>query len=132
MLKNRRVRKRHLKGCFRRTRALINRHSDQGTKGRQQEVQKRNNFTGNGNKITFPLLLTRSKLHGFIFQGYTALHLAVMQGHENVIASLFDSGTKTPIVSWFLLHLNTRDYHKDPSIRPLPPPWGFIEYLQYT
>ena len=28
------------------------------------------------------------------FQGYTALHLAVIQGHESVIASLLDCGTK--------------------------------------
>ena len=27
------------------------------------------------------------------FQGYTALHLAVIQGHENVIATLLDCGT---------------------------------------
>lgn len=32
--------------------------------------------------------------YDFNFQGYTALHLAVIQGHESVIASLFDCGTK--------------------------------------
>lgn len=32
-----------------------------------------------------------------LFQGYTALHLAVIQGRENVIASLFDSGKNVPM-----------------------------------
>ena len=38
-----------------------------------------------------------------LFQGYTALHLAVIQGRENVIASLFDSGKKTLALASCLL-----------------------------
>ena len=42
-----------------------------------------------------------------LFQGYTALHLAVIQGRENVIASLFDSGKKALALASCLLIFST-------------------------
>ena len=42
-----------------------------------------------------------------LFQGYTSLHLAVIQGRENVIASLFDSGKKTLALASCLVKFST-------------------------
>ena len=42
------------------------------------------------------------------FQGYTALHLAVIQGHESVIASLLDCGTKISFLSSCLMQTTAR------------------------
>lgn len=59
---------------------------------------------GVSNFVTFFYnLLTWSVWYDFIFQGYTAVHLAVIQGHESIMASLLDCGTKISLVTLFFV-----------------------------